>query len=111
MKKTSLILALAVCLYTVASASTQITYTASGDPGGAPDANSQSVDVWTVSKTTGDTSQAGSFLGDSGSNGDGNGAGAGTSAWGLYANSGQTTTATASLPGGNLLVGQTVTLQ
>jgi hypothetical protein len=111
MKKILLVFALIAAFAAMASAATQVTYTASNDPAANPDANSNTVDVWTVSTTTGNTSQAGSFLGDSGSNGDGNGAGAGTSAWGLYANTGQTTTATATFAGGNLLVGQTVSLQ
>src|SRR3954467_3853605 len=97
MKRASLLIAaLSVALNLGASAATQISYSASSDPNNNPDANANTVDVWTVTRTSGNSSENGSFLGDSSFNGNpggagSSGAGAGTSAWGLYANSGQTT--------------------
>lgn len=97
MKIQSLILftATAVC----AQAATLGTWTASGgaNPG---------TDGWSLTTSTGNTSQAGSFQGNSGGNGDGAGAGAGNPAWGFYANSGQSSSGVWSLAGGSLTVGQ-----
>ncbi len=80
------------------------TYTAFADPKVGPDANrffngnpTGTVDLWSVTFSSGDAGQNGSFIGNSGSNGDGSGAGAGNPAWALYANSGQLATATASV--------------
>lgn len=72
-------------------------YKASAGPNASPDANSGAVNVWTVVASTGNASNAGSFQGDSGSNGDNTGAGAGSSAWALYANSGNNINATTNL--------------
>lgn len=63
-------------------------------------------DGWTLTTSTGNSSQAGSFQGDSGGNGDGAGAGAGNPAWGFYANSGQSSAGVWNLAGGSLTVGQ-----
>ncbi len=86
--KTSIATALAiVALSSWSYAATPVFYTASDDPNLNPDANGNTVDVWTFAHTGGGTSpnDYGSFLGDSGANAGGSGAGAGTSAWGLYA--------------------------
>lgn len=84
-----------------APAATLGTWSASGgaNPG---------TDGWTLATSTGNSSQAGSFQGDSGGNGDGSGAGAGNPAWGFYANSGQTSAGVWNLAGGALTVGQEV---
>lgn len=68
-------------------------FSASADPNASPDANSNSINIWNMNFSNNTTSQTGSFLGNSGTNGDGVGAGAGTSAWAMYANSGQSATA------------------
>jgi hypothetical protein len=60
---------------------TLVTYAASAAPNLSPDANSNTVDVWTV--TTSGAGAKGSFLGNSAGNG--GAAGAGTSAWGIFA--------------------------
>lgn len=75
--------------------------TASGAPG---------ADGWSVTLTSGNGSENGEFNGDSAGNGGGSVAGAGATAWALYANSGQTASATYSLLGGALSIGQTLTL-
>lgn len=73
-------------------------------------AGSGSVGVsgWTYSNTTGSSSDSGSFLatGNQTSISSGNG-----NAWGLYANGGYTANAVASFSGGNLLAGQTLSIQ
>ena len=66
---------------------------------------SAATDGWTVS-TSG---TAGSFQGNSADNGGGSAAGAGNPAWGLYANSGGSVSATRLL-GGSVATGQTVSL-
>lgn len=70
------------------------TYNASAGPGLSLDANSNTANVWLVTLTSGNSSQNGDFQGNSAGNGDGNGAGAGSTAWAMYANSGQTARAT-----------------
>lgn len=77
-----------ICLATLA------TFTATARPGDSPDA-SGGVNVWTANASN--TTQFGNFLGDSGTNGDGIGAGAGNSAWGLYANTNQSSSALADI--------------
>lgn len=80
-----------------ANGTAALMYSATADPNAAPDANA-AVDVWTVNLTSGDPGQNGSFLGDSGQNAGGSsGAGAGNPAWAIYANSGQTAEAFASV--------------
>lgn len=81
-------------------------YSAFAEPNAiGPDANVSgggTIDLWDVGfSTAGNASINGSFIGDSGNNGNASfdGGGAGTSAWALYANSGQTATATADLSG------------
>lgn len=59
-----------------------VTYTASADPNASPDANGNTVNVWSVNPSG---SGVGSYLGNSATNGDGNGAGAGNPAWTIYA--------------------------
>jgi hypothetical protein len=100
--KTQLILLLAAAAPPVPAA-TLGTWTASGgaNPG---------TDGWSLTTSTGNTSQAGSFQGDSGGNGDGAGAGAGNPAWGFYANSGQSSSGVWNLAGGSLTVGQEVAI-
>ena len=71
MKKIVLTFAFVALSSAIASAATQVTYTASDDPNNNPDANSNTVDAWTVTRTSGNSSLNGSFLGDSGTNGDG----------------------------------------
>lgn len=98
--KTRLIVFLAAAALP-APAATLGTWSASGgaNPG---------TDGWTLTASTGNGSQAGSFQGDSGGNGDGSGAGAGNPAWGFYANSGQSSSGVWNLAGGSLTVGQEV---
>lgn len=83
---TGLTMACYLCLAPSARAAVY-SFTASADPAANLDANANTVNVWTVA-VTGDLSQSGSFLGDSGSNGTSlsSGAGAGNPAWGIYAN-------------------------
>lgn len=97
--KTRTLLFIAAALAPAAPAATVGTWSASGgaNPG---------TDGWTLTTSTGNTSQAGSFQGDSGGNGDGSGAGAGNPAWGFYANSGQSSSGVWNLAGGSLTVGQ-----
>jgi hypothetical protein len=68
---------------------------------------------WALATTSGDTSKNGRFVGDSRTNGDGDGNGDGDintgRAWGLYANSGETSNAVRSFAG-DLLVGQTFSI-
>jgi hypothetical protein len=72
-------------------------YSATDRPGASPDANG-SVNAWQVTVTApGDGNVNGDFIGNSADNGGGSAAGAGTSAWALYANSGQTADATAAI--------------
>ena len=116
MKTAILTIFLSAALASFASAATPVSYTATDDPNLNPDGNATpggAADVWTVTFTSGDNGLNGSFLGDSGSNGGaGSGsAGAGTSAWALYANTGNTATATHFFDGGPLSIGQTVSLQ
>jgi hypothetical protein len=95
MRHFSVVLAAVVALQLVSACSGALfQYKASASPGSNPDANSGTANAWLVSLSSGDGSKNGSFQGDSGGNGDGNGAGAGASAWAMYANSGQTATAT-----------------
>ncbi len=82
---------------------TIISYVASADPGANPDANTGTADVWTVTGS-------GSFIGNSGANGDGNGAGAGNPAWALYSLNSSTTNAVHTIAGGALSVGQYVAM-
>jgi hypothetical protein len=101
MKIQSLILLTATAVS--AQAATLGVWTASGgaNPG---------TDGWALTTSTGNSSQAGSFQGNSGGNGDGAGAGAGNPAWGFYANSGQSSSGVWSLAGGSLTVGQEVAI-
>lgn len=99
---TSLIVAVAASAMCVAPCDAALvrSFYASSDPNTGPDANESgagSIDLWSVTKSTTDASQAGSFLGDSAGNAGGSGAGAGASAWALYANSGQSSTASANI--------------
>lgn len=102
------LLALAMVLALVAAGSSKadlFSYTAQSEPNASPDANrfvngspTGTVNLWMAS-FTGGPSNSGSFIGDSGANGGGSIAGAGNPAWALYANSGHTATATASVVG------------
>lgn len=90
---------LAVCLVAAPCSANLVTFTATDAPGANPDASdgTNTFDVWSAAASTGDGNQAGNFLGDSGTNGFMDGAGAGASAWGLYANSGQSSSAVADI--------------
>ncbi len=90
-----------------ANAAATVSYSASADPGANPDATG-GFNVWAVTLSPGGT--RGSFLGNSGTNGDGNGAGAGTSAWALFASGGGQSFANHTFGGGALNVAQTVGL-
>lgn len=66
---------------------------------------------WTITLTSGDGGQNGTFTGNSTGNGDGDGnadGDIGNPAWGFYANSGQTASGVRSFAGGPLAVGQSV---
>jgi hypothetical protein len=117
--KTSLIAVALVAISSWANAATPVSYSASADPALNPDANGNTVDVWSFSHSGGGTSpnDYGSFLGNSGANGGGSGAGAGTSAWALYAGhsyAGATGDNEADInhtfDGGPLTIGQTVSI-
>lgn len=97
-----LFLAMSACV----NAATLVSYSATDGPGADPDGTG-SVNVWQTSIIG---LEAGSFLGNSGSNGDGSGAGAGTSAWALYAHSGSQSFASHTFAGGSLGASQTVGL-
>jgi hypothetical protein len=88
MKKPLFVVLALVAISNWSNAATPVFYTASSDPALNPDANGNTVDVWTVVHSGGGTSpnNYGSFLGNSANNGGGSGAGAGTSAWALYDN-------------------------
>ena len=98
----------------LASAATNVTYTASGDPNGSPDSNNQTVDVWTLSHS-GDATAV--FPNNYGSYYSGP-SGMLSSAWGIYANPDYTTTLpatseadqTTTFAGGALTLGQTVSI-
>ncbi|MEN1679957.1 MAG: hypothetical protein AAGJ46_10210 [Planctomycetota bacterium] len=79
------------------------TFTTSSEVNQNPDANDVlaggTVDVWTLDTGGAGPANAGSFVGNSASNANGSAAGAGDPAWGLYANSGQTSTASANVTG------------
>ena len=88
---------------------TNVLYTASSGPAANPDANSNSVNVWTTSTDASNGSEGGFFQGDSAGNG--GLAGAGSSAWATYANSNKQTFSSHVFAGGALNVGQTVSMQ
>lgn len=88
-------------LGTVAQAATLQSISATGNP---------SADGWSVSLDSGDGTKNGEFNGDSATNGGGSAAGAGSAAWALYANDGNNASATFTLAGGALSVGQIASL-
>jgi PEP-CTERM motif len=69
--------------------------------------------AWVLTTTSGVTSQNGFFMGSSSGNGNGSSGNINTAgvSWGMYANSGQTASAVRPFTGGDLLVGQSVTLE
>src|ERR1700679_2013995 len=86
MKKILSILFSIIGAVSVASASSNFAYTATGDPAAAPDGidqNSNSVDVWTVVVTPGANSNDGSGTGFYNPDG-GNGIGGNVSSWQEY---------------------------
>lgn len=83
-----------------------VSYVASNAPNASPDANSNTVNVWTTT-TSG---SAGFFSGNSSSNGDGNGGGAGNPAWAMWANSSGQAFAQYDFESSALSVAQTVGL-
>ncbi len=99
---TTVLLALAAHAHAAAT----VAYSATASPSLSPD-GSGSTNVWNTSILG---SNAGFFLGDSGSNGDGNGAGAGTSAWAMFANNNDQAFSNHTFVGGALTNGQTVGL-
>ena len=116
MKRTILAILLTAAALNCAWAADNVSYTATDDPNLNPDGIATPggpADVWSVAFTSVDPSMNGSFLGDSGTNGGAGAgtAGAGTSAWALYANTGNIVTATHIFDGGALTIGQTVSMQ
>ena len=118
MKKTLSILFSIIGAVSVASASSNFAYTATGDPGAAPDGvdqNSNSVDVWTVVLTPGANSNDGSGTGFYNPDG-ANDAGGNVNAWQAYSyqnsgvGNGGSVDASTTFPGGALSVGQTVSI-
>lgn len=118
MKKILLILFSIVGAVSLASASDNFSYTASGDPSGSPDGtdqNSNPVDVWTVVLTPGATGSDGSGTGFYNPDG-ANDAGGNVNAWQEYSyqnsgvGNGGSVDASTTFPGGALSIGQTVSI-
>ena len=101
MKNVLLITTVAASFGTVAQAATLQSISATGSP---------SADGWVVNLDSGDGTKNGEFNGDSATNGGGSAAGAGNAAWALYANSENNASATFTLAGGALSVGQIASL-
>src|SRR4029079_3460446 len=96
----SLIWLAAIC-HSASCAATGFSYSASSRPALKRDADAVAANACIVTLTSGDSNQNGDFQGDSAGNGDGSnagGTGAGSNAWAIYANSGQTANARASVP-------------
>lgn len=105
--KLKLISAISLLALGSSYAATPASYTASSNPSEDPDANGDTINVW----STVFTGSAGSFLGNSAGNAGGtSGAGAGNPAWALFANSGDSAFANHTFAGGALTIGQTVSL-
>jgi hypothetical protein len=106
MKMRNLLAILSLATIGTSYGAATVSYSATAAPNSNPDGTG-SVDVWTTTTIGGN---AGFFQGDSGLNGDGTGAGAGTTAWAMYANSGDQAFAAHTFVGGALAIGQTVGL-
>ena len=109
-------LALLAGVASAASGSTNVTYTASADPNASPDANGNTVNAWTLSRAGDPAGQSTTYSGSYYATGNGL---LGT-AWGIYSTDAYTPTTagqytaetdqTATLPGGALNIGQTVSI-
>lgn len=106
MKLSALILLCGMSGIAASHGAATVNYVASNSPSASPDANTNTVNVWTTTSS----GSAGFFSGNSGGNGDGNGAGAGNPAWAMWANGGGQSFAQYDFQSSALAVSQTLGL-